>query len=50
MEHEATTTKLSEDQLFYVRQRASARKRRWPFSSSTASSAKSCRNCRWNLR
>ncbi len=29
LEHEATTTKLSDDQLFYVRQRGIGRKRRW---------------------
>ncbi len=48
-EHEATTSKISEDMLFYCRSRACRRKRR-PRWSSTASSRTCCSSCRWNLR
>ena len=46
-EHEATTTRLSEDQLFYCRS-AGSRRRRRPPCWSTASSRTCCRNCRWS--
>ena len=46
-EHEATTTRLSEDQLFYAMQRGLSQEEAvacW----SMVSCAMSCRNCRWN--
>ena len=46
-EHEATTSKISEDMLFYCRSAACLRRRR-PRSWSTASSRTCCSNCRWN--
>ncbi len=46
-EHEATTTRLSEDQLFYAMQRGSRRKRP-SSSSSTASSATCSSSSRWS--
>jgi Fe-S cluster assembly protein SufB len=39
VEHEATTSKISDDQLFYCRSAASPRRTRWPWSS-TASAAR----------
>src|SRR6059058_2101306 len=46
-EHEATTSKISEDTLFYCMQRGFRRKRRWRWWS-TASSRTCCSSCRWN--
>jgi hypothetical protein len=47
LEHEATTTRLSDDQLFYASSVGFRRKRPSPCWS-TASSATSCRSCRWS--
>ena len=46
-EHEATTSKISEDMLFYAGS-AACRRRRRPLSWSTASSRTCCSSCRWN--
>ena len=48
-EHEATTSKISEDMLFYCRQRGLSRRRRWRWWS-TASSRTCCSSCRWSSR
>ena len=48
-EHEATTTRLSDDQLFYCQQRGLDTKSPSPCWS-TASSATCCRPCRWSSR
>ena len=48
-EHEATTSKISEDLKFYCMQRGIRRKKR-SRSSSTASSRTSSNNCRWSSR
>ena len=50
VEHEATTSRISEDQLFYCRQRGIPKKRtRWPWWS-TASAARCCSSCPWSSR
>jgi Fe-S cluster assembly protein SufB len=48
-EHEATTSKISEDQMFYCQQRGLGEERRWR-SSSTASSRTCCSSSRWSSR
>ena len=49
-EHEATTSKISEDVLFYCVQRGLSARRRPSASSSTASSRTCCSSCRWSSR
>ena len=48
-EHEATTSKLSDERLFYCRQRGCLRRRPWPFWS-TAFAVMFFKNFLWSLR
>jgi Fe-S cluster assembly protein SufB len=47
--HEATVSKIADEQLFYLMSRGSRRSRRWAWSS-TASSSRSPARCRWSTR
>src|SRR5207245_1333404 len=48
VEHEASISKIGDDQIFYCQQRGSLLKTPCP-RSSTASVSRRCRSCRWNL-
>ena len=48
LEHEATTTKLSEDQLFYARQRGLGEEEAVASDCQRLRARRCCRSCRWN--